>query len=70
MVVGTGGTDAARKSIENGTLTATIAVDFAEIGAAALREMCDAVKSGAAVDSTAAPEILYIDAYILEKTKR
>lgn len=70
MVVGTGGTDAARKSIENGTLTATIAVDFAEIGAAALREMCDAVKGGAAVDSTAAPEILYIDAYILEKTKR
>lgn len=70
LVVGTGGAEAARQSIENGVLTATIAVDFAEIGAAALRQMGDAVKSGAAIEPTAAPEIIFVDSYILEKAKQ
>lgn len=67
LIVGTGGTEAARKSIENGVLTATIAVDFAEIGARTLREMYSAVQSGAVAEPTAAPEIIFVDSYILEK---
>lgn len=62
IIVGTGGTEAARKSIENRELTATIAVDYAEIGATAFQKMAEINENGAAT----ATKIIYVDPYIAE----
>lgn len=67
MVVGTDGAAEALKSVEAGELSATVAQDSAEIGAVSLRQMIEAVKTGAEINPEATPETIPVDSYIVEK---
>lgn len=67
MVVGTDGDSEARESVEKGELAATVAQDPAEIGAASLVEMVNAVKNRITVDPQAEPKLIPIDSVIVTK---
>lgn len=67
LIVGTGGTDAARKSIKNGGLNASVAIDYTEIGAVAFQKMTEAALNNADAEFASAPEVVFIDPYIIEQ---
>ncbi len=67
MVVGTDGTSEAVKSVRAGQLSATVAQDAAEMGAAAMRKMVEAVKESPKFDTSAIPDEIPIDSYIVTK---
>ncbi len=67
IVVGTDGSAEALESVKAGQLDATVAQDPAEIGAASLRKMVEAVKNKPKIDPNAAPETIPVDSYIVTK---
>lgn len=67
IVVGTDGSAEALESVRNGQLSATVAQDPAKIGATSLRQMVDAVKSGAKIDPKTDPKTIPVDSYIVTK---
>lgn len=67
LVVGTDGAAEAVESVRAGELTATVAQDSAEIGAASLRKMIEAVQNGAEIDPEAEPETIPVDSYIVSQ---
>ncbi len=67
IVVGTDGSAEALESVKAGQLDATVAQDPAEIGAASLRKMVEAVKNKPKIDPNTAPETIPVDSYIVTK---
>ncbi|SHH53404.1 allose-binding protein [Anaerosphaera aminiphila DSM 21120] len=67
FVVGTDGDTEAIDSVNKGELSATVAQDPAEIGAASLREMVEAVKGEIKVDPEVEPKMIPIDSNLIEK---
>lgn len=67
IVVGTDGSAEALESVKAGQLDATVAQDPAEIGAASLRKMVEAVKNKPKIDPNAAPQTIPVDSYIVTK---
>lgn len=67
FVVGTDGDSEAVDSVNQGQLAATVAQDPAGIGAASLREMVEAVKSGKKTDTNAEPKIIPVDSNLIKK---
>lgn len=66
IVVGSEGTKEAVESIENGELTATIALDSAKVGSASLEQMIKAVEEEKKVDSEDELKTIKIDPYIID----
>ncbi len=70
LVVGTDGIPEARKMVEAGQMTATVAQNPADIGATGLKLMVDAEKSGKVIPLDKAPEFKLVDSIrSLNKTK-
>lgn len=67
LVVGTDGAAEALASVKAGELSATVAQDSGEIGAASLRQMVDAVKAQVPIDPNTAPETIPVDSYVVTK---
>lgn len=66
-VVGTDGSAEALESIKAGQLDATVAQDPAEIGAASLRKMVEAVKEKPKLDPAVEPQMIPVDSYVVTK---
>lgn len=66
-VVGTDGSAEALESVKAGQLDATVAQDPAEIGAASLRKMVEAVKEKPKLDPAAEPQMIPVDSYVVTK---
>lgn len=66
-IVGSDGTPQALESVRAGKLSATVAVDFAQVGAAALQKMIEAVRENAPIDPKAQPQTVSVASYIAEK---
>lgn len=69
LIVGTDGTPDALESVQAGKLSATVAVDWAQIGAAALEKMIEAVRTDMPLDTKAEPETIKVVSYIAEKER-
>ncbi len=67
MVVGTDGTKEAIESIRSGRLSATVAQDAAEMGAEAMRQMVEAVKTKPAMNPNAEVNATPIESSIITK---
>ncbi len=67
LVVGTDGTAEAIQSVEEGKLSATVAQNAAEIGAAAVRQMVEAVKEQPEIDPASEPPMIPIDSELVTK---
>lgn len=67
IVVGTDGSAEALESVKAGQLDATVAQDPAEIGAASLRKMVEAVKEKPKLDPAAEPQMIPVDSYVVTK---
>ncbi|WJV52495.1 D-allose transporter substrate-binding protein [Prodigiosinella aquatilis] len=67
IVVGTDGIPEARKMISEGTLTATVAQNPADIGASGLKLLVDAVKSGKQIPLGQAPKVEMVDSVLVTK---
>lgn len=67
IVVGTDGASEAIKSVESGELSATVAQDSAEIGAASLRQMIEAVDRGEEINPERMPDTIPVDSYIVDR---
>lgn len=66
-IVGSDGTPQALESVQAGRLSATVAVDFAQIGAVSLQKMIEAVRENAPIDPKAQPQTVSVASYIAEK---
>ena len=67
LVVGTEGIPEARKMVEAGQMTATIAQNPADIGATGLKLMVDAEKSGKVIPLDKAPQFTLVDSILVTK---
>lgn len=67
LVVGTDGAEEALQSVKAKELTATVAQDPKEIGAASLRRMVEEVKAGKPIDTKKEPPMIPVDSYIVEQ---
>ena len=65
LVVGTDGIPEARKMVEAGQMTATVAQNPADIGATGLKLMVDAEKSGKVIPLDKAPEFKLVDSILV-----
>lgn len=67
LVVGTDGIPEARKMVEAGQMTATVAQNPADIGATGLKLMVDAEKSGKVIPLDKAPQFKLVDSILVTK---
>jgi D-allose transport system substrate-binding protein len=67
LVVGTDGIPEARKMVEAGQMTATIAQNPADIGATGLKLMVDAEKTGKVIPLDKTPEFKLVDSILVTK---
>lgn len=67
LVVGTDGIPEARKMVEAGQMTATVAQNPADIGATGLKLMVDAAKTGKVIPLEKTPEFKLVDSILVTK---
>ncbi len=67
LVVGTDGIPEARKMVEAGQMTATIAQNPGNIGATGLKMMVDAEKTGKVIPLDKTPEFKLVDSILVTK---